>query len=108
MADVIDPSTGTKLTPSYQGKECLGNGLWPGYECCCDECDYYLICFPEEHYGDRRDFWKPMVRDETCLDCKHRGRVYHPKPWKSSCFCNKTKRNGSELRGNRCQHFEKD
>ena len=39
--------TGTKLTPSYHGKECLGNGSWVGYECCCDECDFYLACFPE-------------------------------------------------------------
>lgn len=45
--DLIDPSTGTKLTPSYHGRECLGNGSWVGYECCCDECDHYLTCFPE-------------------------------------------------------------
>lgn len=45
--DLIDPSTGTKLTPSPAGRECLGNGTWPGYECCCDECDYFLECFPE-------------------------------------------------------------
>ena len=25
---------------------CLGNGD-QGFECCCDECDYYLCCFPE-------------------------------------------------------------
>ena len=25
---------------------CLGNGK-QGFECCCDECDYYLLCFPE-------------------------------------------------------------
>ena len=25
---------------------CLGNGE-QGFECCCDECDYYLLCFPE-------------------------------------------------------------
>ena len=24
---------------------CLGNGE-QGFECCCDECDYYLLCFP--------------------------------------------------------------
>ena len=45
--NLIDPSTGTKLTPSPQGKECLGNGQHPEYECCCDECDYFLECFPE-------------------------------------------------------------
>ena len=25
---------------------CLGNGEH-GFECCCDECDYCLFCFPE-------------------------------------------------------------
>ena len=25
---------------------CLGNGE-QGVECCCDECDYYLLCYPE-------------------------------------------------------------
>ena len=25
---------------------CLGNGE-QGFECCCDECDYYLLCFSE-------------------------------------------------------------
>lgn len=47
MDDLIDPSTGTPLTPSWHGIECLGNGDWPGYECCCDECPHYLTCFPE-------------------------------------------------------------
>lgn len=57
MLDLIDPSTGIKLTPSYHGKECLGNGEHPGVECCCDECDYYLTCFPD---------WKPVsVWDEN-------------------------------------------
>lgn len=43
----IDPYTGIPLTPSYHGEECLGSGDYPGYECCCDECDYFLFCFPE-------------------------------------------------------------
>ena len=43
----IDPGTGILLTPGFHGEGCLGNGLHPGYECCCDECDYYLICFPD-------------------------------------------------------------
>ena len=31
-----------------QGKPtvCLGNGN-QGFEFCCDECDYFLLCFPE-------------------------------------------------------------
>ena len=41
---VID-ITGVKLTPG-EPTVCLGNGE-QGFECCCDECDYYLLCFPE-------------------------------------------------------------
>ncbi len=41
---VID-ITGTELTPG-KPNVCLGNGK-QGFECCCDECDYYLFCFPE-------------------------------------------------------------
>ncbi len=37
--------TGVEITPGYPN-ECLGNGE-QGFECCCDECDYYLLCFPE-------------------------------------------------------------
>ncbi len=41
---VIDV-TGVELTPGEPAL-CLGNGE-QGYECCCDECDYFLLCFPE-------------------------------------------------------------
>ncbi len=41
---VID-ITGVKLIPGKPAA-CLGNGV-QGFECCCDECDYYLLCFPE-------------------------------------------------------------
>ncbi len=41
---VID-ITGTELTPE-EPTFCLGNGE-QGYECCCDECDDFLFCFPE-------------------------------------------------------------
>ena len=41
---VID-ITGVELTPG-EPTVCLGNGE-QGFECCCDECDYYLLCFPE-------------------------------------------------------------
>ena len=37
--------TGVELTPGEPGT-CIGNGE-SGFECCCDECDYYLLCFPE-------------------------------------------------------------
>ena len=41
---VIDV-TGLELMPG-EPTVCLGNGE-QGFECCCDECDYYLFCFPE-------------------------------------------------------------
>ncbi len=37
--------TGVELMPGMCDL-CLGNGK-QGYECCCDECDYFLFCFPE-------------------------------------------------------------
>ena len=37
--------TGTELMPG-EPTVCLGNGE-QGFECCCDECDYYLRCFPK-------------------------------------------------------------
>ena len=37
--------TGIELTPGAPSV-CLGNGK-QGFECCCDECDFYLLCFPE-------------------------------------------------------------
>lgn len=43
---LIDP-TGTPLAPSFHGEDCLGNGEHPGIECCCDECEHYLTCFPD-------------------------------------------------------------
>lgn len=44
--------TGTILTPGNGGKDCLGNGEHTDenglpIECCCDECEFYLVCFPE-------------------------------------------------------------
>ena len=37
--------TGVELLPGDPAV-CLGNGE-QGCECCCDECDYYLLCFPQ-------------------------------------------------------------
>ena len=37
--------TGVELTPG-EASVCLGNGA-QGFECLCDECDYFLLCFPE-------------------------------------------------------------
>ena len=41
----VNDITGVELMPG-EPAVCLGNGE-QGFECCCDECDYYLLCFPE-------------------------------------------------------------
>ena len=41
VIDIID----VELIPG-EPKVCLGNGE-QGFECCCDECDYFLLCFPQ-------------------------------------------------------------
>lgn len=41
------------LTPSYHGELCRHNGENPNFECACDECDYYLACFPD---------WEEMIQ----------------------------------------------
>ena len=37
--------TGVVLTPGAP-TVCLGNGK-QGFACCCDECDHFLLCYPE-------------------------------------------------------------
>ena len=49
---VIDIA-GTELTPG-QPSVCLGNGE-QGFECCCDECDYLLFCFPEFGFNNEKE-----------------------------------------------------
>lgn len=36
-----------QLTPSQNGEQCIGNGLSPDTECMCDECEYFLECYPD-------------------------------------------------------------
>lgn len=43
--------TGTPLCPGRPDL-CLGSGSFAGFEICCDECDYFLKCFPEWEKGD--------------------------------------------------------
>ena len=56
---VID-ITGVELTPG-KPTTCLGNGK-QGYECCCDECAYYLICFPEFEQQIKK-----IVENNACI-----------------------------------------
>ena len=58
---IID-SSGTPLTPSWQGNNCLGNGEYGEYECCCDECGYYLYCFPQYNWEIKLSRFKRKFR----------------------------------------------
>lgn len=57
---VIDP-TGVTLRPGQPGK-CKGNGSATDENglpiLCCDECDYFLLCF-DEHGEPRREAQQP-------------------------------------------------
>ena len=35
------------LTPGFHGEKCRHNGNHVGFELACDECDFYLVCFPD-------------------------------------------------------------
>ena len=48
MEKIIDQWTGAELKPG-DPEACQGNGQHEGFECCCDECDYLQLCFPEEN-----------------------------------------------------------
>ena len=41
----ITDITGIEITPG-EPAVCLGNGDGD-FECCCDECDFFLLCFSE-------------------------------------------------------------
>ena len=59
---VID-ITGIELMPG-EPTVCLGNGE-QGFECCCDECDYYLLCFPEFDIKIKEDIAMGRVTKQT-------------------------------------------
>lgn len=44
------------LTPSFHGEKCRHNGENADFEIACDECDFYLVCFPEWETADSEEF----------------------------------------------------
>ena len=43
----LTPQGIEELTPGNGGKSCLYNGEHEGYEIACDECNFFLECFPD-------------------------------------------------------------
>ena len=66
--NVIIDVTGIILMPGNQGKDCPGNGANPAIECCCDECDYYLYCFPQYDWRLKRNKFKKWVKGLFNMD----------------------------------------
>ena len=52
--------TGAELMPG-DPERCQGNGKDPHFEICCDECDYFLKCFPEWAPGGSA--WKEGIEN---------------------------------------------
>ena len=57
---VID-ITGIELAPGVPDG-CLGNGT-QGFECCCDECDYFLHCFPQFNSESKKENFAVDIKD---------------------------------------------
>ena len=56
--------TGIELTPGNHGDNCKGNGTYfdengEPIECCCDECNYMMLCFPEYV----TESWKKILKE---------------------------------------------
>ena len=51
---MINYDTEEILTPSYHGEKCRHNGENSDYELACDECPYYLACFPDWQYLEEK------------------------------------------------------
>lgn len=46
--------TGTPLTPG-DPRSCLGGDNHPEHPLCCDNCPYYLECYPDGGKGEQRE-----------------------------------------------------
>lgn len=58
------------VTPSFHGENCRHNGEDSYFDIFCDECDYFLACFPEfqlPHYD-------PVIADEKSPSDERRGQ----------------------------------
>lgn len=59
--------------PSLGGTECQGNGQHEGIEIQCDECDYFLECYPEydlEVSPEDIELFNEAVRSLDSVLCK--------------------------------------
>lgn len=46
MCKVENDPTNAELHPG-EPENCQGNGNHPDFEICCDNCDWFLLCFPQ-------------------------------------------------------------
>ena len=63
LKETIIDISGIELSPE-KPIACLGNGE-RGFECCCDECDYFLLCFPEFDVQIKKEIITESKDDST-------------------------------------------
>ncbi len=51
-SDIIMDSSGAQLAPGDR-EHCQGNGEHEEFEICCDECDYFLLCYRGDEWKDQ-------------------------------------------------------
>lgn len=55
--------------PSLGGTECKGNGKHEGIEIQCDECDHFLVCYPDERICPLTTYQTSCKTDCSECDC---------------------------------------
>lgn len=78
VPEKVTDITDIELSPG-KPNDCLGNGD-QGYECCCDECDYFFLCYPGDYSIDEEELYAieippPSKRHRIRMNRMFRERV---------------------------------
>ena len=50
------------ITPGFHGETCKYNGATDGFEIACDECNFYLVCFPDWEEAKSEEYLKTTIK----------------------------------------------
>ena len=50
------------LIPGFHGENCSYNGTNIDFEIACDECDFFLTCFPDWEMADSAEYLKTTIK----------------------------------------------
>ena len=57
-------------TPGFHGENCKYNGSDIDYEIACDECDFFLICFPDWEAANSAGYFKTTIQTASSAALK--------------------------------------